>query len=680
MIFYFAFSGLLNFITSSVLAGIFLFKSRNHRFFVLFNIGIALWSLFYFLWLMSTQYDQALMFCRFLMVGAALIPWFFINFIFELESATFNWKNKFNLINATIGLSFIPFLFSNLIIQDLYSTSYFPFWPRGGPLFLVFLGYFLFNVVWAHFILYKSYIKTRNSMTLFIFIATFIAFTGGCTNYFLWLKIPIPPFGNIFVSLYVVLMAFAITKLGAMDINIAINRTSSLLITVASYSIFYATLLFVYRNALSTQIDLTFVLWTALYVLVTGLTFEKSWLFLQTSNERKWIKKNYDPVTLLTHLDQTLGSSLEKEILLIESAKVFLLHMELSFVQAFLPLGEDVVQELKFVLKDNDIIEAENKRYLQMPQALAETSLIDLEKNKITLSLKQDSQPEVIYVLGKKLSERAFTPKDGELCAMVLNRLTKALNRAKPYEDIRLELETVYRQQLEDTQNLLAQSQKIASLMSFMNEYHHELKSPWASIVTMASIPDISVEELQETIKEQYQRTYELMNTMIAILKGELVRKESSINMSELIQKSLKLFKIRVGKVLTQFEATEPIRGSELDLQILFINLFKNAVEAMNPALSIYNTVTIAVKQIDTWAEVRISDTGTGISQDHLSEIQSFFKDSDTTIDLFLTTKQQGNSVGLGVIRRIVHEHKGSIEVTSVLGEGTEFIMKFPVG
>jgi hypothetical protein len=66
--------------------------------------------------------------------------------------------------------------------------------------------------------------------------------------------------------------------------------------------------------------------------------------------------------------------------------------------------------------------------------------------------------------------------------------------------------------------------------------------------------------------------------------------------------------------------------------------------------------------------EVRFADTGAGIPEDA----------KDRIFIPFYTTKTKGTGLGLAISQRVVKGHGGTIEVQSRLGEGTEFILRFP--
>ena len=109
------------------------------------------------------------------------------------------------------------------------------------------------------------------------------------------------------------------------------------------------------------------------------------------------------------------------------------------------------------------------------------------------------------------------------------------------------------------------------------------------------------------------------------------------------------------------------IRADMNALHHVFINLIENAIQAMEAG----GTLTIEVKIDPIAHEVLISfqDTGSGIPSDKIDQV---FK-------MLYTTKRSGSGLGLHISRSIVNSHGGSIEVESVEGEGTVFIVRLPI-
>jgi signal transduction histidine kinase len=115
------------------------------------------------------------------------------------------------------------------------------------------------------------------------------------------------------------------------------------------------------------------------------------------------------------------------------------------------------------------------------------------------------------------------------------------------------------------------------------------------------------------------------------------------------------------------------VRGSVTQLQEAFIQLVQNARGAMSRrpgggTLTLETAVTA-----EKLVRVVVSDTGRGISAEHLPRI----------FDPFFTTKADdwtGLGMGLSVVHKTIEDHGGTIQVASELGKGTSFQMTFPMG
>lgn len=106
------------------------------------------------------------------------------------------------------------------------------------------------------------------------------------------------------------------------------------------------------------------------------------------------------------------------------------------------------------------------------------------------------------------------------------------------------------------------------------------------------------------------------------------------------------------------------VLGDIRRLQSSISNVVVNAMQAMQGG----GTLTALLRRRDSLVEVSISDTGKGISAEHLGKI----------FEPYFSTKQTGFGLGLAVAKKVVEEHGGSISVESRVGEGTTFTIKLP--
>lgn len=108
----------------------------------------------------------------------------------------------------------------------------------------------------------------------------------------------------------------------------------------------------------------------------------------------------------------------------------------------------------------------------------------------------------------------------------------------------------------------------------------------------------------------------------------------------------------------------------------VILNMIVNACHAISDAVTGITAkpgvITITTKQVDDWAEIRVSDTGSGMTEEVSTRI----------FDPFFTTKEVGKGTGQGLSIAhsvITQKHNGSIAVESTPGEGTTFIIRLPL-
>ena len=143
-----------------------------------------------------------------------------------------------------------------------------------------------------------------------------------------------------------------------------------------------------------------------------------------------------------------------------------------------------------------------------------------------------------------------------------------------------------------------------------------------------------------------------------------------AISIDELIEKSLTLvanelkYKVTITKHL---EANADVIGFPQKLLQVFINMLVNASHAIETKGSICISSRVVKQEIN----VSFADDGAGISQENLKSI----------FDPFFTTKPVGKGTGLGlhIVRLIIEDHHGRIEVSSKVGQGSQFNIYLPI-
>jgi signal transduction histidine kinase len=146
----------------------------------------------------------------------------------------------------------------------------------------------------------------------------------------------------------------------------------------------------------------------------------------------------------------------------------------------------------------------------------------------------------------------------------------------------------------------------------------------------------------------------------------------ASVNIHKVINDTLSLLEhplktSQIGVSANLLAEAPLVTGNAGKLQQVFLNLFLNARDAMPDG----GVLDVRTAIVDGRIEIVVSDSGAGISREHIKKIY----------DPFFTTKTAGKGTGLGlsVSYGIVQEHGGSISVESNVGRGTSFRLDFPL-
>jgi PAS domain S-box-containing protein len=222
-------------------------------------------------------------------------------------------------------------------------------------------------------------------------------------------------------------------------------------------------------------------------------------------------------------------------------------------------------------------------------------------------------------------------------------------------------------------------SEKMASIGLLAAGVAHEVNTPLTGISSFTQMllegadPADPKTVLLEKIERQTFRAAKIVNGLLTLSRpGTPGGERTEVDLNGVITDVFSLLEHQFGvgsiKLRRELSTTPPIvLGIEHQLQQVFLNLFLNARDAMPRGGWLTVTTRVDGDQLIT----EVADTGSGIPSEHLARIY----------DPFFTTKAIGRGTGLGlsISYGIVHEHDGSIRCDSAIGQGTRFILTFPL-
>jgi PAS domain S-box-containing protein len=230
-----------------------------------------------------------------------------------------------------------------------------------------------------------------------------------------------------------------------------------------------------------------------------------------------------------------------------------------------------------------------------------------------------------------------------------------------------------------ELENQLSQADKLSSIGLLAAGVAHEVNTPLAVISSYAQMLSKQLHgddvkgALLDKITRQTFRASEIVTNLLNFSRSsgaeftEVDLNRVILDTLSLVEHQFKSAKIRVERALAP--RLGPVQGNAGRLQQVFLNLFLNARDAMPEG----GKLKVATSNGEA-VTVVVSDTGAGISQEHLHRIY----------DPFFTTKsgngqKRGTGLGLSVTYGIIQEHAGKIRVESAPGRGTTFYLDFPL-
>lgn len=233
--------------------------------------------------------------------------------------------------------------------------------------------------------------------------------------------------------------------------------------------------------------------------------------------------------------------------------------------------------------------------------------------------------------------------------------------------------------ELDEKQEQLVQSRKLASIGTFTSGIAHEINNPLNNISLTAdglldAFDDLSDTEAREMIQDiliQTSRASNVVKNLLDFSRSDQTHM-SRITVPEVISGTLGLVRnqLMVNKIRLTTDIPDnlpPIQGNLHNLEQVFINLFSNAMAAMPDGGDIHVSANV---QDDASIRILFKDSGQGIAQENLAQI----------FDPFFTTKSvgQGTGLGLSIVYGIIKKHSGHVAVESGKDQGACFIITLP--
>ena len=230
---------------------------------------------------------------------------------------------------------------------------------------------------------------------------------------------------------------------------------------------------------------------------------------------------------------------------------------------------------------------------------------------------------------------------------------------------------------LEESAVKLAQSEREQAWREMAKQVAHEIKNPLTPMrLTVQSFQrkfDANDPNLRQKLDDYSKTLIQQIDTMSSVASAFSnfasmpAQQNETLNVVNVVELALDIFnedyivfEKEKEEIITKLDRTQLIR--------IITNLVKNATQSI-PEKQEEKLVLISVNQVKDCVIILVKDNGAGIESENIEHV----------FEPKFTTKTSGMGLGLGIIKNIIENYKGTITFETELGRGTTFIVSLPI-
>ena len=218
----------------------------------------------------------------------------------------------------------------------------------------------------------------------------------------------------------------------------------------------------------------------------------------------------------------------------------------------------------------------------------------------------------------------------------------------------------------------------------FVADVSHELKTPITSIMGYADTllegdyDDETRTKFLSVISTEARRMAKLVTDLLTLSRYDnkkITSEITSFDLGDLTKKCLEKFKFEIEKKEQSVEcfvtaSVPPVYADKYGIERVVLNILSNAIK-YTPE---HGTIKVYVGFVYNDAYIKVIDNGIGIPEEDLDRIfERFYR-----VDKARSRELGGTGLGLSIAKEILDQNKGSIDIKSEVGKGTEVVIRIP--
>lgn len=224
------------------------------------------------------------------------------------------------------------------------------------------------------------------------------------------------------------------------------------------------------------------------------------------------------------------------------------------------------------------------------------------------------------------------------------------------------------------TDEMIRKSEKLSVVGQLAAGVAHEIRNPLTSLkgfLQLLNSKNLGHNKYFDIMQAEIERINFIVNEFMIVSNPQVVRSQEEKNLESILENIVLLLGAQANlinvQIATEFESDIPlIKCDENQLKQVFINILKNALEAMDNG----GVILIQVKNIQpNKILIRFIDQGIGIPEEQIPKLG----------EPFHSTKEHGTGLGLMVTNKIIEGHRGSMSIKSKVNQGTTVDIILPI-
>lgn len=695
---------------ANIILGIFVYlndpSKLSNRYFALLCLSLSLWSGFNYL--ADYQLSNTLVWTRmtfFIISYALLFLILFLNLFPKklIKNIFFSYIAIF-LAVITSFVALLPNFIPGVEIKDGVSNVV------TGPLYIVFLGYFIVFFVMLLSLAVLSWRRStgqdRTKLKFLVYGILAMAILASVSNLILPLLLgsnEYAKYGTLATLIFVAFTAYAIIRHSLFDIRSVVARSFTYALTIISIGAIYGFVTFglVGRYLFSSsnsQISLTQQIFNTLLAVGLAFTFQPIRRFFQKVTDRIFYRDKYDPQDLINSISLILASEIEVEELAKKVCRELVAKMRLENARAVVLDRGKIIYEGKNSKISNDSFREIKKLGGGVAYSHNLNGGARLEKLKslnasISIALKTKNQFIGYLLVGEKKSGELFNIQDLETLKIVASEFSVALENAIAFIEIQQFNQTLQQKVQQATNNLRRANDQLKELDQAKDEFismaGHQLRTPLTTVkgyVSMLNDGDFGVltKEQKQSVNlalDSSNRMARLIDDLLNVSRmeaGKFYIDATKVDLNKLVPQEIDQLKTLSNskKVKIKYVApNNPVPTMNLDenkTRQVVMNLAENAIQ-YSPAKG--GIVEISLDEKDGKIVFEVRDNGIGVPKDQQSRLFSkMFRASNAK-----EVRPDGTGLGLFLVKRVIEDQGGKVIFESKPGKGSTFGFIIPI-